>query len=71
MRYKTTKTKNTIQYTIIKDIKKNGKRTTCVYENIGSLEKLKQRAGDKDPIEWLNNYVLNLNKKHKEEDHFS
>ncbi len=67
MRYKTTKTKNTTQYTIIKDITKNGKRTTCVYENIGSLEKLKQRAGDQDPIEWLNNYVMNLNKKHKED----
>lgn len=61
MRYKTTETKNTIQYTIIKDINKNGKRTTCVYENIGNLDKLKQRAGDMDPIEWLNQYIKELN----------
>ena len=42
MRIRTTKTKNTVQYAIIKDITKNGKRTTCIYENIGNLEKLKK-----------------------------
>ena len=67
MRYKTTKTKNTIQYTIIQDINKNGKRTTCVYENIGNYDKLKLRAGNEDPITWLNNYVKELNKKMKED----
>ena len=67
MRYKTTKTKNTIQYTIIKDINRNGKRTTCVYENIGNYDKLKLRAGNEDPITWLNNYVKELNKKMKED----
>jgi len=67
MRIRTTKTKNTVQYAIIKDIIKNGKRTTCVYENIGNLEKLKQRAGDENPLEWLANYVEELNKKDKEE----
>lgn len=67
MRYKTTKTKNTIQYTIIHDITKNGKRTTCVYENIGNYDKLKLRAGNEDPIIWLNNYIKTLNKKVKED----
>ena len=67
MRYKTTKTKNTTQYTIIQDINKNGKRTTCVYENIGNYDKLKLRAGNEDPITWLNNYVKELNKKMKED----
>ena len=60
MRIRATKTKNTIQYAIIRDINKNGKRTTCVYENIGNLDKLKQRAGDMEPMEWLNNYVQKL-----------
>ena len=45
MRIRTIKTPNTVQYAIIQDITKNGKRTTKVYENIGNLEKLKQRAG--------------------------
>lgn len=67
MRYITTKTKNTTQYTIIKDITKNNKRTTCVYENIGNYDKLKLRAGNEDPITWLENYVKSLNEKAREE----
>ena len=67
MRVKITKTKNTTQYTIIKDIYRNNKRTTCVYENLGTIEKIKERAGDEEPLEWLKNYVAELNKKHKEE----
>ena len=67
MRIKTTKTKNTIQYTIIKDINKNGKRTTCVYENLGTIDKIKIRAKNKDPFEWLKEYVKELNAKNKEE----
>lgn len=67
MRVRVIKTKNTEQFAIIKDIVKNGKRTTCVYENIGNLEKLKQRAGDDEPMEWLSNYVKNLNQQNKAE----
>ena len=66
MRINKTKSKNNVHYSIIQDITKNGKRTTCVYENIGNYDKLKLRAGNKDPIEWLNDYVKELNKKHKE-----
>lgn len=65
MRIRKTKTKNTEQYAIIQDITKNGKRTTKVYENIGNYDKLKLRAGDEDPIVWLNNYVKELNEKSK------
>jgi transposase len=67
MRINKTKSKNKEHYSIIQDIKVNGKRTTKVYENIGNWDNLKQRAGDEDPIEWLKNYVSELNKKHKEE----
>lgn len=67
MRINKTKSKNQEHFSIIKDIIKNGKRTTCVYENIGNLDKLKQRAGDMDPIEWLNKYVHDLNEKNKAE----
>lgn len=67
MRIRVNKTKNTTQYAIIKDIYKNGKRTTCVYENLGTIEKFKHRAKDKEPLEWLKDYVADLNKKHKEE----
>ena len=66
MRIKITKNKNTTHYTIIKDVYRNNKRTTCVYENLGTINKIKLRAGDEEPLEWLKNYVKELNKKHKE-----
>ena len=67
MHVKKTKSKNFEHYSIIYDINVNGKRTSKVYENIGNYDKLKLRAGDEDPISWLNNYVDSLNKKIKEE----
>ena len=66
MRINKTKSKNHEHYSIIQDITKNGKRTTKIYENIGNLEKLKQRAGNEEPITWLENYVRELNRKNKE-----
>lgn len=68
MRINKTKSKNHVHFSIIQDITNaQGKRTTKVYENIGNMEKLKARAGDRDPLEWLKDYVEDLNKKHKEE----
>ena len=67
MRIRTIKTTNTVQYAIIKDINKIGKRTTCIYENLGTLDKIKLRAGDEEPLVWLDNYVKALNRKNKEE----
>lgn len=67
MRVRKRQTKNTIQYAIIKDIYKNNKRTTCIYENLGTLDKIQLRAGNEDPLVWLDNYVKELNRKSKEE----
>ena len=67
MRIRTIKTTNTVQYAIIKDVNKNGKRTTCIYENLGTLDKIKLRAGDENPLVWLDNYVKELNRISKEE----
>ena len=67
MHIKKTKSKNFEHYSIIYDVKINGKRSSKVYENIGNYEKLKRRAGNEDPLTWLNNYVNELNKKQKEE----
>ena len=66
MRINKTKSKNKEHYSIIQDINVNGKRTTKVYENIGNFDNLKLRAGDEEPLEWLKNYVAELNKQHKE-----
>lgn len=67
MHIKKTKSKNFEHYSIIYDTKINGKRTSKVYENIGNFEKLKQRAGSQNPINWLNQYVKELNQKLKED----
>ena len=68
MRINKTKSKNFVHYSIIQDITNaQGKRSTKVYENIGNMDKLKERAGDKDPLEWLKDYVNDLNKKHRED----
>lgn len=67
MRIRKTKTKNTEQYAIIYDLNVNGKRTTKIYENLGTIDKIKLRSNNEDPLEWLKNYVNDLNKKIKEE----
>ncbi|MGN1330776.1 MAG: IS1634 family transposase [Clostridia bacterium] len=66
MRINKTKSKNFEHYSIIYDVKINGKRTSKVYENIGNYENLKIRANGEDPITWLKNYVNDLNKQIKE-----
>lgn len=65
MRINKTKSKNSEHFSIIQDLNIDGKRTTRVYENIGNFENLKLRAGNTEPIEWLNNYVKQLNKQVK------
>lgn len=67
MYIKKTNSKNAEHYSIIYNIRVNGKRTSRVYENIGNYDKLKLRAGNEDPIVWLNNYVNELNNKQKED----
>ena len=67
MHIKKTKSKNFEHYSIIYDTKINGRRTSKVYENIGNYEKLKLRAGNEDPLSWLNNYVKELNNKLSED----
>ena len=66
MRIKKTFSKNFEFYYIIKDINRNGKRTTKIVEKLGTINKIKERAKNEDPITWLNDYVNDLNKKEKE-----
>ena len=52
--------KNSPTYYVQKSIWINDKSTTKTVERLGSLEELKARAGDKDPIEWAKEYIKNL-----------
>ena len=44
MRIKKTFSKNFEFYYIIKDINRNGKRTTKIVEKLGTIDKIKERA---------------------------
>ena len=67
MRIRKTNTKNTTQYAIIYDVNINGKRTTKIYENFGTIDKIKLRSNDEEPLTWLKKYVDSLNQKIKSE----
>lgn len=64
MRIKISRSKNSESYFLIKDIYKNGKRTTKVVEALGNREEIQQKYPDQDPLEWAKNYA----KKRTEED---
>ena len=65
MRIRKTKTKNTIQYAVIYDVNINGKRTTKIYENFGTLDKIRLKSKDEEPLTWLKKYVDSLNEQIK------
>ena len=67
MRLRKVKTKNTIQYAIIYDVKINGKRTTKIYQNLGTIEKIRLLSKDEEPLIWVKNYINELNKKLKDD----
>ena len=68
MRLGISKSKNTINYYIIKDYNKNGKRSTKPVLRIGNLEEVKKLAGDIDYKVWLKNYVKKYNDEHSKKE---
>lgn len=66
MRLKMTKTKTNVTYCIIKDYTNlHGKRSTCVYEALGNMEKLKERFGSDDTMVKVQEYIDSLNQRIK------
>lgn len=65
MRLKITKSKNAASLYVIKDVIRNGKRTTKIVEKLGTLEDLKKKLKNEDPIEWSKKYIRNLNDQEK------
>ena len=65
MRLKITKSKNATSLYVIKDVIRNGKRTTKIVEKLGTLEELKKKLKNEDPIEWSKKYIKNLNDQEK------
>ncbi|MCI7040408.1 MAG: IS1634 family transposase [Mollicutes bacterium] len=66
MRIGYSKTKNSINYYVIDDYNRNGKRTTKIIEKIGNYNKVSELA-NKDNIDidtWLNIYLNDYKEKH-------
>ncbi len=60
-------TKNSPTYYVQKSIRKGNKTTTKTIERLGSIEEIKARCGDRDPIEWAREYTKKLTLKENED----
>jgi transposase len=67
MRIKISRSKNSESYFLIKDIYKNGKRTTKVVEALGNREEIQRKYPDLDPLEWANGYAKKRTEEEKNE----
>ncbi len=66
MRLQTSKTKNAESFYVVRSVYEKGKRTNVIYEKLGTLPQVKEKAGSQDPYEWAKAYVAELNRKEKE-----
>jgi transposase len=66
MRLQISRSKNAASFYVVKSVYANGKRTNKVVEKLGTYEELKARLGDRDPYEWAQEYVAELNRLEKE-----
>ena len=60
------KSKNSCTYYIQKSVRIGNKTTTRPVERLGSIEEIKARCGDQDPIEWAKEYAKKLTLAEKE-----
>lgn len=66
MRLQISKTKNAASFYVVKSVYSNGKRTNKIIEKLGTEIELREKLGDKDPYEWAEEYVEELNRLEKE-----
>ena len=59
-------TKKSPTYYVQKSVRIGNKTTTKTVERLGSIEEIKARCGDKDPIEWAKEYTKKLTLAEKE-----
>lgn len=67
MRLKTSESKNSLSFYVIKDVYKNGKRTSKIVEKLGNEAELRKKLNGQDPYRWAKEYIAELNRKEKEE----
>lgn len=67
MRLKTSESKNSLSFYVIKDVYNNGKRTSKIVEKLGTESELRKKLNGQDPYAWAKGYIAELNRKEKEE----
>ena len=67
MRVKSTKSKNAESLYVIKSIRINGKSTSVIVEKLGTLEEVREKAGDMDPYQWAKQRAAFLTKEENKE----
>lgn len=65
MRIQITRSKNAESFYVIRSVYDKGKRTTVVYEKLGTLEQVKERANGQDPYEWARAYAAEFTEQEK------
>lgn len=66
MRLSMSKSKNSTSLYVIESTYEKGVRSSKVVEKLGTVAKLQKELGGRDPIEWAEEYVAELNRKEKE-----
>ena len=66
MRLQISRSKNSESFYVIRSVYEKGKKTTIVYEKLGTLQEVREKAGGKDPYEWAKAYVAQLTAQEKE-----
>lgn len=66
MRLKVSKSKNAASLYVIKSTYVNGVHSSKIVEKLGTYDELLEKLGGRDPYEWANEYIAELNKLEKE-----
>ena len=61
MRLNVVNSKNAASLYVIKSVRENGRNTTKIVEKLGTEAELREKLGDRDPYEWANEYIEQLN----------
>jgi len=66
MRLQISKSKNAASLYVVKSTYVNGVHSTKIVEKLGTEKELREKLGDKDPYDWANEYINELNRLEKE-----
>ena len=66
MRLQTSESKNATSFYVTKSVYNNGTRSTKIVEKLGTYEELKNKLNGRNPREWAEEYVKELNRLEKE-----